>query len=126
MICAVGFTREDRSGSNASSGSKVGYPLVETCPCASQLVVAPVLDLASALLDDLRRPNIEVRSLDVMSEELPSGFDLVHFRLLVGHLPDPDEGLRCIHAAVRPGGWLLAEEADSLWAFVDGAPAWPA
>jgi SAM-dependent methyltransferase len=84
------------------------------------------IDLDTTPIQGLNEPNLQVRQLDLMAEELPTGFDLVHFRLLVGHLPDPDEGLRRIYSAVRPGGWLLAEESDSLWALIDDPPTWPA
>jgi SAM-dependent methyltransferase len=83
------------------------------------------VDLDTSPLAGHGRENLDVRELDLLSDDLPTGFDLVHFRLVVAHLPDPEEGLRRIYSCVKPGGWLLAEESDSLWAFVDGAPAWP-
>jgi SAM-dependent methyltransferase len=86
-------------------------------------VVAVDLDIAPLAGHD--RDNLDIRELDLLADDLPTGFDLVHFRLVVGHLQDPDEGLRRIYSCVKPGGWLLAEESDSLWAFVGGAPAWP-
>jgi SAM-dependent methyltransferase len=60
-----------------------------------------------------------------MNADLSEGFDLVHCRLVLGHLQQNEDALRKVHEAVRPGGWLLAEESDSLWALVDDPPNWP-
>jgi SAM-dependent methyltransferase len=57
--------------------------------------------------------NVEVRRHDVATDEPPgSGFDLVHARLVLVHVPQRDEALRRIVAALRPGGWLLIEDFD--------------
>ena len=43
----------------------------------------------------------------------PEGpFDLVHARLVLVHLPDRDRALRTMIDVLRPGGWLLVEDAD--------------
>jgi SAM-dependent methyltransferase len=43
----------------------------------------------------------------------PGGsFDLVHVRLVLVHLPARDRALNDLVGALRPGGWLLVEEAD--------------
>jgi SAM-dependent methyltransferase len=86
-------------------------------------VVAVDLDIAPLAGHD--RDNLDIRELDLLADDLPTGFDLVHSRLVLGHLQDPDGGLRRIYSCVKPGGWLLAEESDSLWAVVGGAPTWP-
>jgi 2-polyprenyl-3-methyl-5-hydroxy-6-metoxy-1,4-benzoquinol methylase len=57
--------------------------------------------------------NIEVRTLDIRTAELePAHYDLVHCRGLLMHVADPAAALRTMLAALRPGGVLLAEEAD--------------
>jgi SAM-dependent methyltransferase len=72
-------------------------------------------DLNTRFLDRLRRPNLEVRRHDIVSEPLPDGpFDLVHLRLVLMHLPQRDRVLERLTKALRPGGWLLAEEFDTL------------
>ncbi len=44
----------------------------------------------------------------------PAGeFDLVHARLVLVHLPQREDVLRSMAAALRPGGWLLIEDFDS-------------
>src|SRR4051794_5254950 len=58
-------------------------------------------------------PGVEVRRHDVGAEPPPHGpFDLVHARLLLVHVPDRDTALVRMGAAVRPGGWLVVEDAD--------------
>lgn len=50
---------------------------------------------------------------DVGAEPAPAGgFDLVHARLVLGHVPARETALAAMAAAVRPGGYLLVEEAD--------------
>jgi SAM-dependent methyltransferase len=43
----------------------------------------------------------------------PDTFDLVHARLVLGHVPDRVRALATMVAALRPGGWLLVEDADT-------------
>jgi SAM-dependent methyltransferase len=58
-------------------------------------------------------PGVEVLHHDVAAEPAPDGpFDLVHARLLLVHVPDRDTALARMAAALRPGGWLVVEEAD--------------
>jgi SAM-dependent methyltransferase len=45
---------------------------------------------------------------------LEGGFDLVHARLVLMHVPDRDTALTTMITALRPGGWLLVEDADPL------------
>jgi SAM-dependent methyltransferase len=57
----------------------------------------------------------ETRQHDLAAEPAPgSGFDLIHARLVLEHLPDPATALAEMTAALRPGGWLLAESADPM------------
>jgi SAM-dependent methyltransferase len=58
-------------------------------------------------------PGVEVVRHDVGAEPPPDGpFDLVHARLLLVHVPGRDAALARMAAALRPGGWLVVEEAD--------------
>ena len=55
----------------------------------------------------------EVRTHDIGSDPAPrDGFDLVHARLLLVHVPERSDALTTMIDALRPGGWLLLEEAD--------------
>ncbi|MEU7055605.1 methyltransferase domain-containing protein [Streptomyces sp. NPDC046197] len=59
------------------------------------------------------RPPVEVRVHDVGAQEPPgTGFDLVHARLVLVHVPDRERALRSMIKALRPGGRLLVEDAD--------------
>ena len=72
-------------------------------------------DLDTQHLRAVGKPNLEVWRHDVTSDPLPeAAFDLVHVRLVLIHLPERNEVLRRIAAALKPGGWLLAEEIDLL------------
>lgn len=50
---------------------------------------------------------------DVARDEPPAGpFDLVHARLVLVHAAERETALRTMVRALRPGGWLLVEDAD--------------
>ena len=57
----------------------------------------------------------EVRRHDVVADPPPEPgtFDLVHARLVLVHVPDRARALATMVAALRPGGWLLVEDADT-------------
>ncbi|MFH8219050.1 class I SAM-dependent methyltransferase [Streptomyces sp. NPDC018057] len=70
-------------------------------------------DIDTTRLAATARPPVEVRTHDVGAEEPPGeGFDLVHARLVLVHIPDRERALRSMIAALRPGGRLLLEDAD--------------
>jgi SAM-dependent methyltransferase len=72
-------------------------------------------DLDTRFLELLPHGNLEVWRHDIAADPLPEAeFDLVHARLVLVHLPDRDQVLRRMAAALKPGGWLLAEEFDAL------------
>jgi SAM-dependent methyltransferase len=57
----------------------------------------------------------EVRRHDVGVEPPPDGgLDLVHARLVLVHVPRRGTALAAMISALRPGGWLLVEEADPM------------
>jgi len=63
--------------------------------------------LTSAILD--------VRRHDVVKEQPPvEQFDLVHTRLLLCHLGEREAVLDRLIDALKPGGWLVVEDFDSL------------
>ncbi|NSC19977.1 methyltransferase domain-containing protein [Streptomyces albus subsp. chlorinus] len=56
---------------------------------------------------------VEVLRHDVAVDPPPAGlFDLVHARLVLVHVTDRDAALRSMVQALRPGGWLVVEDAD--------------
>jgi SAM-dependent methyltransferase len=69
--------------------------------------------------------NVEVLRHDVAKDPAPAttrsssgdgdvGFDLVHERLVLIHLVEREEALAQMVSALRPGGWILVEDFDSL------------
>lgn len=70
-------------------------------------------DIDTTRLAGVARPPVDVRVHDVGAEEPPGdGFDLVHARLVLVHVPDRERALRSMIQALRPGGRLLIEDAD--------------
>ena len=93
----------------AGGGSVAAWLCDRTVPGGSVLAT----DLDTTVLRRLKRPNLEVRVHDWLTDELPERqFDLVHARLLLAWLAAPEEGLRKMFATLKPGGWLLIEEMD--------------
>lgn len=76
-------------------------------------------DLDTRWLGQPRDPRLDVLQHDITREALPGGYDLVHTRLVLGHVPRPLDVLRTLVSALVPGGWLLVEEYDVT--FVRGA-----
>jgi SAM-dependent methyltransferase len=73
-------------------------------------VVASDIDTAWLPADGV---GFEVLNHDVGVDEPPDGpFDLVHARLVLTHVPERERALRSMVRALRPGGWLLVEDAD--------------
>ncbi|MGC4888797.1 class I SAM-dependent methyltransferase [Micromonospora sp. DT227] len=57
--------------------------------------------------------NLDVRRHDVRREPPPGdGFDVIHARLVLLHLPERRRVLRTLAGALAPGGWLVVEEFD--------------
>jgi len=71
------------------------------------------LDINTDYLGDLSAPNLEVRQQDIVTTPLEqAAYDLVHVKILLMHLPEREQVLHQLVAALRPGGFLLVEEAD--------------
>ena len=74
-------------------------------------------DIDARLLEARAAPNLEVRQVDLSSDELEAGaFDFVHTR----HVPARREVLRRLAAALRPGGALMVE-ADDIYPILETA-----
>jgi len=57
--------------------------------------------------------NVEVRNHDVARDAPPDElFDLVHARLVLVHVPDREHAFRNMISTLKPGGWLVIEDAD--------------
>jgi SAM-dependent methyltransferase len=56
---------------------------------------------------------VAVRRHDIALDQPPrESFDLVHARLVLVHVVDREKALRSMIQSLRPGGWLLLEDAD--------------
>jgi SAM-dependent methyltransferase len=72
-------------------------------------------DLDTRLLEEVDTPGLEVRRIDLTTDDVPRDeFDLVHTRLVLIHVPERDQVLQRLAAAVRPGGLLMLEE-DAIY-----------
>jgi len=61
--------------------------------------------------------HLSVLEHDIMRAPLPQGdFDLIHARFVLEHLAAPEQAIRHMSAALRPGGVLVIEDTDySSW-----------
>jgi SAM-dependent methyltransferase len=72
-------------------------------------------DLETARLRAIGGQGVEVLRHDIREEDLPpDSFDLIHSRMVVQHLPNKDEVVARLVAALKPGGVLFLEDTDSL------------
>lgn len=83
-----------------------------------------VTDIDPSRLGDLaRRRNVTICRHDVVRDELPAeGFDLIHARLVLLHLPERRLVLDRLIGCLRPGGRLVIEDFDCEWTPVLAAP----
>jgi ubiquinone/menaquinone biosynthesis C-methylase UbiE len=69
--------------------------------------------LARRLVAARKLRNVEVAQSDARATGLPSGsFDLVHARLLLVNIPEPEQVMAEMVRLVKPGGWVATAEAD--------------
>ena len=70
-------------------------------------------DIDVSWIEAAANPVLEVRRHDVIRDPPPpETFDLVHARLVLVHLEDRAAALQVMVDALRPGGWLVLEDAD--------------
>lgn len=71
------------------------------------------IDIEPSYMAGVTAPNLEVRQQDVTTDPLAQGtYDLVHCKILLMHLADRERVLGEFVRALKPGGYLLVEEAD--------------
>jgi SAM-dependent methyltransferase len=81
-------------------------------------------DIDTRFLEALDYRNLEVRRHNILTDELDQeAFDLVHVRTVLFHLAwqERQTALHRMVLALKPGGWLLAEEADGISCVPDPA-----
>ncbi|HET9564063.1 MAG TPA: methyltransferase domain-containing protein [Mycobacterium sp.] len=80
---------------------------------AERGVHVTAVDIDTRFIEQFASDAIEVRRVDLRTDELPqSEFDLVHARLVLEHLTDRREILDRLAATLRPGGWIVIEDYD--------------
>lgn len=71
------------------------------------------VDIDTTLADSLPGRVFTLVDGDVRDGTVPAGpFDLVHARLVIGHLQDRRAAIDMLAARLRPGGWLVVEDFD--------------
>jgi len=61
-------------------------------------------------------PGLRVARHDIVRDPLPeAGYDLIHARLVLRHLPGRSAALGKLVRALRPGGWLQVDEFDTSY-----------
>jgi SAM-dependent methyltransferase len=77
------------------------------------MVIATDIDTSWLANSSAGIDHIHILRHDVGAEDPPAtDLDLVHVRLVLTHVPQRTTALASVTAALRPGGWLLLEEAD--------------
>ena len=84
------------------------------------------IDIDTRFIEPLASDVVEVRRVDLRTDELPQArFDLVHARLVLEHLTERRQILDRLAAALRPGGWLVIEDYDwTCFGFEGDDRAW--
>ncbi len=96
----------------AGGGSIAGW-LAERVGPEGKVLVTDIDPSHLTALSASAWPNLEVRRHDVAVDPLPeSSFDLIHARLVLGHVPQRVEALARLASYLAPGGWLVIEDFD--------------
>lgn len=110
LLDELGIGRAEKSWRCMEVGAG-GGSLLQWMADRGATVVA--VDIDTRFIESLASDQIEVRRLDIRSDELPRGeFDLIHSRLVLEHLPDRRQILDRLVSALRPGGWMVIEDYD--------------
>ena len=70
-------------------------------------------DVETKFLEAIEARNLRVLAHDIVNDPLEEGaFDLIHIRAVLAHLPQRDDIVRRLVAALKPGGWLVPVVTD--------------
>ena len=109
-VDALGIGAGWRCWEVGAGGASVPHGLADRVGSSGQVVAT---DVDTGWLAGQVRPEIEVVRHDVVTDDPPGdGFDLIHARLVLLHLPGRHRALEQMVSALRPGGWLLVEDFD--------------
>src|SRR3546814_2854518 len=77
--------------------------------CSSDLAT----DIETRWLEPMAATNLVVRHHNVDADPLDAnGYDPIHARLVLEHLPQREAVVAKLAAALRPGGWLVVQDYD--------------
>jgi SAM-dependent methyltransferase len=111
-LTEIGVTRGWKCLEIGGGGGSVAGWLCDSVGAEGHVIAT---DIDTQFLKSLGKTNLDVQRHDIAADPLPeAAFDLVHVRLVLVHLLERDRVLRRIASSLKPGGWLLAEEFDSL------------
>ena len=72
-------------------------------------------DIDPRFLAEKGRGNLDVRRHDVGLDPLPDTmFNLIHTRLVLIHVPQRGATIARLASALKPGGWLVVEDYDTM------------
>lgn len=86
-------------------------------------------DIETRWLEPATATNVEVRHHNVSVDPLePAGYDLIHCRLVLEHLPQRRVVVAKLVNALRRGGWMVVEDYDvrTMAMVAPERPAWAA
>lgn len=115
LLSSLGVTEGWRCLEVGAGGGSIARWLAEAVGPTGHVVATDVDTRALELPD---QPNVERRQHDIVRDPLEDGFELIHARLVLEHLPERESVLDKLVAALDPGGWLLIEDVD----YVSGIP----
>jgi SAM-dependent methyltransferase len=109
VLDTIGVERSWRCLEVGGGGGSIARWL---CEHAGSVVAT---DLSPRFLEEIDAPNIEVRTHNIVTEPIETAsFDLVHSRDVLEHIPEREAVLDKMVAALKPGGWLVAEDVDFI------------
>ena len=120
----LGLDRSTRCLEIGGGGGSIARHLCELVAPTGRVTAT---DLETDFLEQLSLANLEILRHDVTRDSFPEGsFGFVHARTVLMHLTNRMEILQRMVSWLRPGGWLLVEEADfGMW-LGDFDPLWAA
>jgi SAM-dependent methyltransferase len=72
-------------------------------------------DLQTDFLEKLSPPGVEIRPHNIVTDDLEAdSYDLIHARMVLQHVPERDEALRRMVAALAPSGVLVEEDLECV------------
>jgi SAM-dependent methyltransferase len=94
-----------------AGGGSIALWLAERVAPGGEVIA---IDLETDFLENRKTAytTLKVIRQDILTEDMPTDFDIVHARWLVEWLPDKRAALQRMSAALRSGGALLIEEPD--------------